>query len=108
MVSKILTPYLILVWSEWNPLDYNGFVEMGISVRKDFDGTGMSRHRAELIQRLGCILGELDRRSGHLDVKLEDSKLWRRSPAMKDRYGQPRRILEEMDRKPPNPRQYAS
>jgi len=99
----ILTSYLIMIWSEWKPLDGDGFVEMRTSVREDFDGVGSNgHHRAELIQRLDYILGELDRRSGGPDANLGDDKLWRdeverHSPVMKDQYGELKRILQEVD-----------
>jgi hypothetical protein len=98
----ILTSYLILTWSEWEPLDSYRFAEMRMSVREDFNGIGMGCHRAELIQRLDYILGELDRRSRRLDVNLEDDELWHDklgpfSGTMKDEYGQLKRILEEVD-----------
>jgi hypothetical protein len=98
----ILTSYLILTWSEWESLDSDRFAEMRKSVREDFNGIGMGRHRAELIQRLDWILGELDRRSRRLDVNLEDDKLWHDklgpcSGTMKDGYGELKRILEEVD-----------
>jgi hypothetical protein len=96
----ILTSYLIIVWSEWKPLDHVEFAEMEMSVREDFKGIGMGCHRTELIQQLDYILGELD---WHLDVNLEDDWLWHRevgghSRVMKDEYGQLKRILEEVDR----------
>jgi hypothetical protein len=71
----ILTSYLILTWSEWESLDSDRFAEMQMSVREDFNGIGMGCHRAELIQRLDYILGELDRRSRRLDVNLEDDRV---------------------------------
>jgi hypothetical protein len=99
---EILTSYLILVWSEWNPLYSNGFAEIQMSLREDFEGIGMGRHRAELIQQLDYILGELDRRSRRLDVNFEDDELWqdklgRFSGTMKDEYGEFKKILEEVD-----------
>jgi len=99
----ILTSYLIMIWSEWKPLDGDGFAEMRTSVREDFDGVSSNgHHRAELIQRLDYILGELDRRSGGPDANLGDDKLWRNeierhSPVMKDQYGELKRILQEVD-----------
>jgi hypothetical protein len=101
---RILTSYLILTWSEWNPLHSNGFAEMRVSICEDLNGIGMGCYRAELIQRLDYILGELDRRAGCLDGNLEDEWLWRREvggidnlPVMKDRYGELKRILQEVD-----------
>ena len=50
----VLTSYLILFW----PQDYNGgLAEMEMSVREDFNGIGASRHRAEVIQHVDCIVG---------------------------------------------------
>ena len=94
----ILTSYLIMIWSEWKRPDCNGYPDMQMSVREDFNGIGMSRHRAELIQRLDYILGELDRRSGCLG----DDWLWHREVAphslvMKVQYEDLRRILQEVD-----------
>jgi len=45
---------------------------MQVSVREDFKGIEMGCHRAELIQRLDYVLGELDRQSLHSDNRLED------------------------------------
>ena len=100
----VLTSYLIMIWSEWKLLDYNDFIEMWVSVREDFNGIGVGRYRAELIQRSGYILGELYRRSRRLDVDLEDGELWREkvgpsSRVMKGRYREFKRMLEEVDQK---------
>ena len=59
--ARILTSYLITILSEWKILDYDDFVEMQTSVRKEFKGIGMGCHRAELIQRLDSIVDELRR-----------------------------------------------
>jgi hypothetical protein len=99
-----LTSYLILTWSEWESLDSDHFAEMRMLVREDFNGIGMGCHRAELIQRLDYILGELDRRSRRTDTNLEDDKLWRNkvgpsSQVMRGRYREFRRVLQEVDQK---------
>jgi hypothetical protein len=91
----VLTSYLIMIWSEWERLNSDGFTEMRMSVREDFNG---GQHQAELIQRLDSVLGELDRRSGHLD----DDKLWHDKLGhclddMTDEYGELKRILQEVD-----------
>ena len=96
----ILASYLIMIWSEWKPLSDDGFAEMRMSVREDFNGVGNGHHRAELIQRLGYVLDELGRLSGSPDTNLEGDKLWRdkverHSPVMKDRYGELKRILDQ-------------
>ena len=100
----VLTSYLILIWSEWGPLEYeDGFAEMQMSVREDFKGIEMGCHRAELIRRLDYILGELDRLSRRLDVRSETENLWYEhlgrywAEGMKDRYGELKRILQEVD-----------
>jgi len=101
----VLTSYLILIWSEWRYFSSRdrGFEEMRVSVREDFKGIEMGWHRAELIQRLDYILGELDRLSRHLDIRSEAEKLWYErfgnflGEDMKDQYRGFKRILQEVD-----------
>jgi hypothetical protein len=98
----ILTSYLIITWSEWSPLDHDGLGEMRMSCREDFKGIEMGYHRAELIQRLDYILGELEQRPERPYVHLSADWLWHHevgdhSPVMRDEYGQLKRILEEVD-----------
>ena len=63
---EVLKSYFLLVWSEWNNLrDDRGFDEMRVSIREDFGGIGMAHHRAELIQRLDHVLGQLDQELEH-------------------------------------------
>jgi hypothetical protein len=98
----ILTSYLIITWSEWNPLDHDGLAEMRMSCHEDFKGIEMGYHRVELIQRLDYILGELEQRPRRPHVHHSDDWLWHRevgdhSQVMRDEYGQLRRILEEVD-----------
>ena len=57
---EILKSYFLTVWSEWNTLWNSGFDEVCASAHEDFGGTGMGHHRADLIQQLDHILGELD------------------------------------------------
>ena len=57
---EILKSYLFLIWSEWDTLDFRGFVEMQTSIREDFGGDEMRFHRKDLIQHLDHVLGELD------------------------------------------------
>jgi len=102
--TRILTSYLITIWSEWKLIDYDDFVEIQMSVREDFKGIGVGCHRAELIQRLDSILGELYRRSRRLrNVTLED-RLWREkvghsSRVMEGQYREFKRVLQEMEQK---------
>jgi len=100
----ILTSYLILVWSEWEPLDHgDGFAEMRMSIRQDFSGVGNGYCRAEL-RRLDYILGKLDRLSVRLDIRLGDEelwhdRLWHHSKDIESRYGLLKRVVREMDQK---------
>jgi len=99
---RVLTSYLIMIWSEWKPLGDDGFAEMRMSVFEDFSGVGNGHHRAELIQRLDVILDELDRLSGRPDAGLGGDTLWHDEVegyllVMKDQYGGLRRILQEVD-----------
>ena len=57
---EITKSYLLLAWSEWGILGYGCFNEMRTSMYVDFGGTGMGRHRADLIRRLDHILWRLD------------------------------------------------
>ena len=59
--TEIFKSYLLLLWSEWNPLQVDGFNKMCALVREDFGGVGMGHHRADLIQQLDHTLGQLDR-----------------------------------------------
>ena len=58
---EILKSYLLLVWSEWDILWPDGFIEMCTSIQEDFCGIEMEHHRADLIQRLDHVIGQLDR-----------------------------------------------
>lgn len=76
----------------------DGFTEMTDSIREDFGGFGMRSHRADLIQRLDHILGELDRGPDYLkqhNPEFETGNL----PEMKDHYQILRRILLDEDLK---------
>ena len=56
---EILKSYFLVVWSEWNYLYVDRFEEMEISIREDFSGIGMKRHRKDLIVRLDYVLEQL-------------------------------------------------
>ena len=99
--TGILTSYLIMVWSERENIYNDDYPEMRTSVREDFNGIGMGCHRAELIQRLDYVLGELDRRLARLDA---EKYLWRyevedrEMPEVKrEKYEELKRILQEAD-----------
>ena len=90
---EVLKSYFLLVWSEWNHLFDNGLEEMCTSIPKDFGGIGMRKHRADLIQRLDYVLGQLDRGPGYL---AQHDRYLRRENYLqqrKDRYQQLRGIL---------------
>ena len=95
---EVLKSYLLLVWSEWDALQNNSsFDEMCVSIREDFSGIEMSHHRAELIQRLDHVLGELDRGLEHLsqhNPQLGIFGLWK----MKGRYGKLKDELAKLER----------
>ena len=58
---EVLKSYLLLVWCEWGDLpDHRGFDRMCASIREDLSGVEMGHHRAELLQRLDHVLGQLD------------------------------------------------
>ena len=57
---EILKSYLLLVWSEWNSVHNMGRIEMGISIKEDFNGIGMWSDRKDLTKRLHHVLEELD------------------------------------------------
>ena len=92
--TEIFKSYFLLVWSEWYSLQIDGFNKMCASIREDFGGVGMSHHRADLIERLDHILGQLDRWLDHFrrrDPNLEAGSLQN----MKDDYKKLKEILLE-------------
>ena len=57
---EVLKSYFLLIWSESDNPEGDGLGEMCTSILEDFGGIGMGQHRADLIQRLDHILGQLD------------------------------------------------
>ena len=91
---EVLKSYLLLIWSEWGP-PYC-FDEMCTSLRNDFGEIGMRHHRADLIQRLDHVLGQLDRGLEYLSQQnqyLTELQIQK----MKDRYGKLKEVLLEMN-----------
>ena len=89
---EILESYFLLVWSEWNAVHREGFIEMRASIREDLGGIGMGRHREVLIKRLDYVLGRLDRGLGYLkqdDPNLDGDHI----PTAKTQYGELRELL---------------
>ena len=64
---EILKSYLLLVWSEWDPIDgeSGGLAEMQIAIQEDFGGIGMGRHREDLAKQLDHVLERLDQGYGY-------------------------------------------
>jgi len=91
---EVLKSYFLLAWSEWNALWDEGFDEICASLREDFGGVGMDHHRADLIQRLDQILGQLDQGLGFLKRRNPNLRQ-RRFQNMKDQYGKLKDILLE-------------
>lgn len=64
---EILTSYLLIDWSE-----SDSFCKMRTSILEDFRGLGMCRHRADLVQHLDHVLGQLDRGLEYLKLHNPD------------------------------------
>lgn len=96
---EILKSFLLLVWHEWVPLFNNGFDVMEMSIREDFCGAGMGRHRDDLLQRVDFVLGELGRGSEYLR-RLPQWCFWRTKPIheTRQRYGWLKDVLLEVER----------
>ena len=95
---ELLESYFLLVWSEWDYVRGGGFGEMCASVREDFGGIGMWRHREVLTERLDHILGELDKGLEHL--KQHKPSLSEHSILLaRERYRSLKDVLLEVDRK---------
>ena len=92
---EVLKSYLLLVWSELdNPEDSD---TMCTSIREDLGGIEMGRHRADLVQWLDHVLGELDLGLEHLNqVNPRLGKYHLREA--KRKYGELKEVLLEVDR----------
>ena len=97
---EILKSYLLVVWLEWDSLcDSSAMCEC---IREEFSGVEANSHRAELVQRLDKIIGELDKGLAYLqrdEPYLEEEWLQRR----KGQYEGLRRILKEIPEAPEIP-----
>ena len=90
---EILKSYFLLTWSEWDTLSDEGFNDICASIREDFCGIEMDRHRADLTQRLDHILGQLDRGLEYL--KQHSPGLGERDiQVMTQQYGKLKTLLE--------------
>jgi len=94
---EILKSYFLVVWSEWNDLqDDSAFNKMCTSIREDFSGIEMENHRADLVQRLDHVLGQLDRGlPGQRSRWFGRYDLWK----IKRRYKKLKEVLMEVERR---------
>ena len=94
---EILKSYFLLVWSQWDCLHADGLPKMKITIKEEFGGIANRHHRKDLIERLDCILGQLDQGIDHL-------KQYRPRITtlliilMKRQYEQLKEVLLEVDR----------
>jgi len=93
---ETLKSFLLLVWSEWNGLFFEGLEETCSSIWDDLCEIEMRHHREDLINHLDHILGRLDLGLGHLqqhypDINEDDIQ------QRKDQYGTLRKVLLEVD-----------
>ena len=94
---EILEAYFLLVWSEWDSISWDKSLgRMRTSIREDFGGIGMWRHREVLIERLDHVLGELDKGSEHFK-RQEPPNVWHIQEA-REQYGELKELLLEVDR----------
>jgi hypothetical protein len=94
---EILKSYFLLVWSEWNSVDYDGLCQMVFPIREYFGGSGMRNDRRDLIERLDQVLGQLDRGLEYLrqhDYQIQDNDV----RINKHCYGQLKAELLKLDR----------
>ena len=80
-----LKSYFLVVWSEWDDLYNYGLKEMEISIREDFGGIEMKRHRKDLLDRLDHVLEQLED-SHHDEVQYK-----------KGQYGRLKEVLLQVD-----------
>ena len=99
---EILKSYLLIIWLEWDSIQGSGFPTMCEYIREGFSGVEASSHRAELVQRLDEVIGELDRGLAYLrrdrpDLREEEL------PKRKGQYEELRRILMAIPEAPEIP-----
>ena len=96
---EILTSYLLLVWSEWDPIHpRRDLSEMRMTISREFRGSRMRENRKALIGHLDQILVELDRGLGYF----KRFKLWideNDIQLAKAQYGELRDNLVEIDKR---------
>ena len=89
---EILTSYFLLFWAVWNHIgdESRGFTEMQRSIREDFGGTRMGRHREDLIEQLDLVLTWLNK---HFGPPCHNPEII----LTMERYGELKRALTELD-----------
>jgi len=95
---EILKSYLFLIWSEWGSLWNGGFDIICVSIREDFGGIEMYPCRADLVERLDHVLGQMNRGLEHLRQSKPEFREFDFQIG-KNQYGKLRGILLEEDRK---------
>jgi len=97
---EILKSYLLVVWSEWDSLlDSSTMCEW---IREEFSGVEANSHRAELVQRLDEVIGELDKGLAYLPHDTPGLRKWELQ-RRKGQYEELRKILKEVPEAPEIP-----
>lgn len=94
---EILKSYFLLIWSEWDCLFDDGLYEMESSIKEEFGGIGMWRHREDLTKRLDHVLRQLDRGTDYLaqhNPELDDESIQK----AKGQYRKLERVLADVER----------
>ena len=92
---EILKSYLLVVCSEWDTLYDSGFDMMYECMLEEFSGVEANSHRAELVQRLDEVIGELDKGLEYLQRDRPDL-LEEEFRFRKEQYEELRKILKEI------------
>ena len=99
---EILKSYFLVVWSEWDTLYDSGFHMMCKCIREEFSGVEANSHRAELMQRLDEVIGEVDKGLEYLQRDRPD--FWAGDLRQrKGQYEKLRKILKEIPEAPEIP-----
>ena len=92
-----LKSYLLLVWSEWDPIGSPQCLSaMQSVISRELRGAGMRGHRKDLANRLDYVVGQLDRGLGHLqryNLRIDENIV----RGAKAGYKELRELLRRMD-----------
>ena len=94
---EILKSYFLLVWSEWDSLYISGLTAMETTVRDEFSGIAMWRHREDLADRLDHVLEQLDRGLEYFkqhNPQIDEAHI----PYAEGQYRKLKEVLAEVDR----------